>query len=228
MTEPIEPADADAAADAPAPVRFGRDQVEFGRALAYFDATFAIATTLLVTTLATGEHEWSSWSAFRSAISGPIFAYALSFLVVSTFWWANHRFVSSLQALSPNAIKVSLFMLAFVVLLPFTTEGLGAYTGVNGQVPTIVYAVNVAAVSLSAFLLFRVAIADGLYTVPLGDEEIFEHSVGVLDVPLVFLASVPIALVWTDGAARYSWLALAPLGFLERRWFARRRARGLR
>jgi len=205
------------------PIRYGRDLVEFGRALAYFDATFAIATTLLVTTLAAGPHEWANWSAFRAAISGPMFAYALSFLVVSTFWWANHRFVSSLAALSPNAIKASLLMLAFIVLLPFSTEGLGAYSGSAGQVPTVVYALNVAAVSLSAYLVFRVALADRLFAVPLSSDDVLQRTVGMLDTPAVFLISVPIALLWSDSAARWSWLALVPLALIEGRWRARRR-----
>ena len=155
----------------------------------------------MVTTLATSEHQWSSWSAFRTAtaLSGPLFAYALSFLVVSTFWWANHRFVSSLRALSPRAIRASLLMLAFVI-----------------------YALNVAAVSLPGFLLFRVAIADRRYSVPLSRDEIVERTVNMLDVPLVFVASVPIGLFWSPSAARYSWLALVLLGVAESWWFARR------
>jgi uncharacterized membrane protein len=201
--------------------RFHRDGFEFGRALTYFDATFAIATTLLVTTLASGNAQWESWTAFRSATSGPLFAYALSFVVVSTFWWANHRLVASLSWVDGRFVIAGLAMLLFVVLIPFTTEGLGTFNGVDDQVPTVVYAVNVAAVALAAFVVFRVAVADDLFTVAPTRREILERSVRMLDVPFVFLLSVPVALFWSDSAARYCWLALVPLGILERRWMPR-------
>ena len=89
--------------------------------------------------------------------------------------------------------------------------------------PTVIYALNVAAVSLAGFLLFRVAITDRLHSVPLSRDEVVERTVNMLDVPLGFVASMPIALFWSPGAARYSWLALVLLGEAEGRWFARRR-----
>ena len=200
MADAGEPVDArDAPTGQPARIRFERDEVEFGRAINFFDATFAIATTLLVTTLASGQKQWASWSAFHAAVGGPMFAYALSFVVVSTFWWANHRFVSSLEALTPRVIAASMLMLAFVVLVPFSTAGLGTSGGANGQVATVVYAVNVAGVSLSVFVTFRVALAQRLFIVAPTKEEILERSIATLDVPAVFLVSVPIALFWGRG-----------------------------
>ena len=70
--------------------------------------------------------------------------------------------------------------------------------------PTVIHVLNVSAVSLAGFLLFRVAITDRLYAVPLSRDEIIERTVSMLDVALVFLVSVPIALFWSPGAARYS------------------------
>jgi uncharacterized membrane protein len=176
---------------------------------------------LLVTTLATGSEQWSSWSAFRHAIGGPIFAYALSFVVVSSFWWANHQFVSSLKAMSPRVIGTTIIMLGFVVLLPFSTAGLGAGPS-DSEVATVVYAVNVAAVSMSVFLMFRVALAERLFNVAPSKEEILERTVRILDAPFVFLASVPVALFWSASAAKYVWLLLIVTVLLELRWFARR------
>jgi uncharacterized membrane protein len=224
MADAGEPVDArDAMAGQPARIRFERDEVEFGRAINFFDATFAIATTLLVTTLASGQKQWASWSAFHAAVGGPMFAYALSFVVVSTFWWANHRFVSSLEALTPKVIAASMLMLAFVVLVPFSTAGLGTSGGANGQVATVVYAINVAGVSLSVFVTFRVALAQRLFIVAPTKEQILERSIATLDVPAVFLASVPIALFWDADYAKYFWIVLIPAGAVERRWFERRR-----
>ena len=49
---------------------YERDDVEFSRATAFFDATYALATTLLVTTLDPGPDGWSSWSD-AAGLGGP-------------------------------------------------------------------------------------------------------------------------------------------------------------
>ena len=191
------------------PDRYDRDGVEFGRSLAYMDATFAIATTLLVTTLDPTAREWSNWSRFWDSEQGPLLAFALSFLVISSFWWANHRMVSTLRALSPRFVLRSLVLLAFVALVPFTTEGLGEFTDASLQVSTVVYALNIAAVSLASTSLTVAAYRDGLFR---------RRVISLLATPLVFLASVPVALFISGTAARLMWLALILTGGLSARW----------
>jgi uncharacterized membrane protein len=208
------------------PERFERDGVEFGRSLAYMDATFAIATTLLVTTLNPSELEWSSWSRFWSDAQGPLLGFGLSFVVVSSYWWANHRLVSKLDELSSRFIIWSLVMLAFVALVPFTTEGLGESSQNRAQVSTVVYALNIAAVSLAATWLAIVAYNDGLHRDPPSRAEHRRRAVASLDTPLVFLISIPIALLVSGNAARFSWLLLVVTGLLSARWFGRAREDG--
>lgn len=199
---------------------FTRGDIEFGRAVAYVDATFAIATTLLVTTLDLGSAGWASWSGFADAAQGPLLAFGLSFVVVSMFWWFNHRFVASLRIFSGRFVVLSVAMLAFVVLIPFSTQGLGEF---SGEVPTVVYALNVAAVSLMGLALFHLAVKDDLFRGRPSSEAILEKTVGTIDTPIVFLLSVPVALFWSAGIAKLLWLSLFGTSFLSGRWVRRRR-----
>jgi uncharacterized membrane protein len=202
-------------------VRFDRDSVEFGRALAFFDATFAIATTLLVTTLSPGEQGWASWSNLVDAVGGPLVAFGISFVVIASYWWGNHQFVAGLRCLSPRLVVGTLWLLAFVVLLPFTTEGLGEGLG-SAEVTTVVYALNVALVSSTELVLYRIAVAQGLFVIAPSTTEIMTSTVCQLLPAAVFLLSIPVALLGGPIAARWMWLTLLVIAPLAGRWAARR------
>lgn len=198
--------------------RYERDDVEFSRATAFFDATYALATTLLVTTLDPGTDGWSSWTNLQDSVGQQLVAFVISFAVVAGYWWLNHTFVSSLKGLSPRIIGGAVTGIAFIVLIPFTTEGMA----LGGEVPTIVYAVNVALVSLSATALYLIAWKEDLYLVR-PDRTVFAASIwGSLVTPAVFLASIPVAIVDSPDRARWLWVLLFPLNVLSGRLEQRR------
>ncbi len=199
----------------PSPIE--RDSVEFGRAIGFFDATFAIAATLLVTTLVPVDAAWTSWSNFWSTLDGPLLAFAISFWLVTAYWWGNHRFVATLRGFSPRLVVVSLVFLAFVVLVPFSTRGFGT-TNSSSEVTTVVYAINVALVSAMATVLPWFARADDLFLVRPSLAELRVRSLDRLTPTVVFLVSIPIALFGAPSAARYFWLALIPLGHFGGNW----------
>jgi uncharacterized membrane protein len=209
--------------DPTSPLRYERDSIEYARAVNFLDASFAIATTLLVTTLAGDSDSWASWSAFRKAEAGPLLAYVLSFVVVGSFWWASHRAVGELRALSPRYIASNMLSLGFIVLLPFTTAGLGNFGRSTGQVPTVVYALNVAAISVANYLSYRTALAGDLFLVRPRATDIWQRTVELLDTPTVFLASIPVAVLTTPHLAYLVWLLLLPIGIVTGRLFARTR-----
>ena len=198
--------------------------MEFGRSLAYVDATFAIATTLLVTTLIPGAEAWKDWTNFWDTQQGPLLAFALSFVVISSFWWANHRLVAALGTISARFVIASLVMLAFVALVPFTTDGLGSLDGSDGEVATVVYALNIALVSLSSTALVWVAYRDRLFRRQPTPEDFRWTIVTVIDTPLVFVISVPVAIFISVPLARWMWLLLILTGSLTNR--SRRRSMG--
>ncbi|MEX2102270.1 MAG: TMEM175 family protein, partial [Actinomycetota bacterium] len=192
------------------PARPSRDErggSEFDRALSFFDATFALALTLLVTTLDVGTETrvWSSLANLNDAVGSQAVAFVISFIVIGAYWYGNHRFVAQLDALDGRLIVVELAMIASIVILPFSTEVVGDPTIANEPLPVAVYALNIAIVSMLDTLLSVTAYRRGLFAHPPSPSY---HRADVIDSVLpaiVFLASVPLAYLWSPIGARYSW-----------------------
>lgn len=198
-----------------APTRFGRDTVEFARTASFFDATFSIAATLLVVTLSSETVDWSDWSKFLEAEWASLLSFVISFVVICAFWWANHRLVATLDAMSSRFVVAGLMMLGFVVLLPFTTGGLGDVDSrSSGEIAAVGYALNVALVSLASMLLLVVAAREGLYRRAPTSAQLRGKLIGLVDTPVVFLLSIPVTLLVGPVWGRYSWLLLGVTGGL--------------
>ena len=127
-------------------------------------------------------------------------------------WLRHHSFFRELRGISRPLALLNLLYLGFVALIPFPT-GLIAERG-DESAAVIVYALTIALSSAVAAQMRVVAERDGL-----SDPEPWS-PLERFAVPLVFLASVPIAIV-SPTAATISWLALIPVG----RWLDRAAAR---
>ncbi len=194
----------------PGTPRFARGTPEFDRALAFFDGTYAVALTLLVTTLDRSDvpGAWADPAALWAAIGTELAAFFLAFAVVAFYWRANHGFVGRLQQLSGRLITVNLVMLAFVVLLPFSTDALGEH---HQPLATAVFAGNVAVISSTEAVMSLLAWRDGLMSAPPSPRRLRLELVAQLVPPAVFLASIPVAYLASSAAARLSWLVLVVL-----------------
>jgi uncharacterized membrane protein len=204
----------------PGAPRFARGTPEFDRALAFFDGTYAVALTLLVTTLdsTTVPGAWADLAALWAAIGSQIVAFFLAFAIVAFYWRSNHAFVARLHHLSGRLITVNLVLLAFVVLLPFSTDALGEH---QEPLATAVFAGNVAVISATEAVMSLLAWRNGLPSAPPSPRGIRLELVAQLVPPAVFLASIPVAYLVSSPAARLSWLTLVVVnpvvGILVRR-----------
>jgi uncharacterized membrane protein len=183
-----------------------------GRSLAFIDAVFAVALTLLATTLETNPEAWASWSRWWDTVGAQLVAFGISFLLVASYWWANRRFVASLRHLSDRVVVVTLTLLAFVVLIPFTTNALGDTVEGADVLTTVVYAINIAVVSCLEIVLYEVARAEGLFRTAPDAARRRRDLVNLAAVPAVFLASIPVTLLVSPELGRWSWIALAVIG----------------
>ena len=174
--------------------------------MAFFDATYAVALTLLVTTLhgTDAPDTWRDLAGLWAVFGHQIVAFFLAFTIVAFYWRASHAFVAGLQHLTGRLITVNLVLLAFVVLLPFSTNVLGEH---QEPLATAVFAANVAVISSTEAAMSRLVWREGPSALPSPQGRRLDLAFQLLP-PAIFLASIPVAYLVSSSVARLSWLAL--------------------
>jgi uncharacterized membrane protein len=184
--------------------------VEFSRIVAFSDGVFAIAITLLVLALNIPEHTDDLTGVLENQ-EGDLLAYALSFAVLGRWWLSHHRFFSALERFDGPLMGLNLFYLAWIALVPFTSEVLGDY---GDRAPAVVlYAANMAGVALTFAAQLVYAHERGLMRPRLrGLERRYAAPVTFLSAG-VFLVSIPVAFL-SPLVAILMWLLI----FFTGRW----------
>jgi uncharacterized membrane protein len=180
------------------------NEIEFSRIVAFSDGVFAIAITLLVLGLGVGKGLSSEQlvDALTSQWDNLI-AYAISFAVIGRFWVVHHRFFSEVHSFDGRLLGLNLFYLAWIVLLPFSSQVLGEY---GGETPSVVlYSLNLAGVVLIGLWMSVDARRRGLTTID--DETHEENRIRSTYIAGIFLLSIPLGFV-APRAAPYLWLLL--------------------
>jgi uncharacterized membrane protein len=198
------------------------DEAGFDRAVGFFDATFALALTLLVTTIQVEDREeaFSSVDALWDAIGSQLISFAIAFAVISTYWLVHHRLFRRFSRLDYPTIVANLFLMAAVVLLPFCTESVGDLE-TDLPLPVVVMALDIVAVSGLSTFIYWLAIRRGLFVEEPDRAGVLAQSVAGLLPAIVFAASIPIAYLVSPRAAALSWLSLLVLAPLAPRLAAR-------
>jgi len=207
--------------------RYERDTVEFARAVAFFDAVYAIALTLLVVNIDPPEAaDWVSLDALLSSGLGwQLLGFAISFAVIAVFWRVNHRIVAVFTALTSGTIVANLIAIAFVVLIPFSTQGISDADTADEPLAVAIYAVDTSLAVLAQTAMFAVARHDRVLRDPLPPRADRVKLIDTLTTPVVFLASIPIAYAFGADWGRYTWATLLIIGPLSGRWADRTIAR---
>jgi uncharacterized membrane protein len=183
-------------------------EVEFNRIVAFSDGVFAIAITLLVLTLEVPAGVDDVGQELRDR-ADEFLAYALSFAVLGKLWLSHHRFFGSLGRFDGTLLTLNLLYLAFVALVPFTSDLLGEYSGQG--VAVILYALNLGALSAVFTISVRYSVNHEL--VHEWARRHTEQYAGWADffIAGVFFVSIPVALV-SPTAATLVWLAIFLVG----------------
>jgi uncharacterized membrane protein len=187
-----------------------RDQaeVEFSRIVAFSDGVFAIAITLLVLGLEVPPDTTDLGQALRDR-GNELFAYAISFAVLGKLWLAHHRFFSSLARFDSTLMGLNLLYLAWIALVPFTSEVMGDYGDESSAV--IVFAINITGISLTFALQIYYSYRRDL--VRPEAHELERRFVGPANFffTAVFAASIPVALL-SPTLASLMWLGVFLVG----------------
>ena len=180
------------------------NEIEFSRIVAFSDGVFAIAITLLVLAINVPDH--LADERLVDALWGQradFLAYALSFAVIGRFWLVHHRFFGEVTAFDGRLLALNIFYLAWIALIPFSSEVLGDHGGESAAI--VVYAVNLSGVVLTGLWMQASAHAAGLTAIDVATHRELRYR--SLYIAAVFLASIPVALI-APGVAPFMWLAL--------------------
>lgn len=194
---------------------FPRDSVEFDRIINLSDGVTAIALTLLVLSLevpspAPGTSTDADIGALLGSLGTPLFAFALSFVIIASSWFGHHRFVARLRGLDAAMVTWNFAYLFLLVSIPFASDLIGSY----GDNPSAVavYAAIMGALYLIGLPGYELARRRGLLVdrPPPAEERMGRLTQAIP--ALCFLTSIPLVLVTHSTAVGYwTWVAIWPL-----------------
>jgi TMEM175 potassium channel family protein len=178
------------------------------RIVVFSDAVMAIAITLLALDLRLPDGADLSGGDFAKVLADlapHYWAFVLSFAVIGAYWFGHHRIFRFVVGWTPGLLFVNLLFLFFVVQLPFLTSVLGA--GGTQWAPTALYAFGLAAMGLSMAAIWAHASRQRLLVPDVDRRFVRALQLRLLMVPLIFIATVPLAFV-SPGLAQISWTVL--------------------
>jgi uncharacterized membrane protein len=173
---------------------------QLDRVNAFSDGVFSIAATLLVLSIDIPNGTNANLTRDLANLERPVFAYFVSFAVVSVFWLHHHRLLGRLAASDQGFAVRNLVFLSFVALLPAPTQLLARYP--DKTAPVIIYAINVMVLAALSMHLSRYADASGLTDAPaedLGESWVVRYSVFLafgISIPIAFLDPRDATWVW--------------------------------
>lgn len=193
----------------------------------FFDAVYAFALTLLVVNIDPPDaSEWRDLGTLlASGLEWQFLGFAISFIVIAVFWRVNHGIVAQIRAVTPGTVTTNLIAIAFVVIIPFSTQGVSDVETADEPLAVAVYAVNISLAVLAQSAIYYRARHDGVLDRPLPRRAEAVRLVDTLMTPAVFLISIPIAYTFGADWGRATWALLIVINPLSGRWAARRVAR---
>jgi uncharacterized membrane protein len=103
-----------------------------------FDAIFAFAMTLLVTGFVIEPISDSEapvlLQAYIASMGPEFISFFIAFFVLASFWLVHHRQFHYVRIVDPALVWLTLLILTFTVLMPFTTNVSGDYPDVQAAV----------------------------------------------------------------------------------------------
>jgi uncharacterized membrane protein len=190
-------------------------EIEYDRVLFFSDAVFAIAITLLIVDLRVPDvpHVQSGQLLRRSIPQIGGFAY--SFAAIGLFWLAHHGLFRHIKGLDRPLVLLNLLFLGTIAFVPYPTALLSA---AGDQVSaTVFYAASLATVGLAEAAVWLYAIRIRELAMPRLSPAMRRWVLlRILRTPMVFLLSIPVALIQPN-LAKYFWLLIFVGGFVLRR-----------
>ena len=192
--------------------------VEAGRVLAFSDAIFAIAITLLTLNLEVppGLRGPDFTSALHQVL--PAFgAYVLSFVILGQLWLAHHRIFGVIARVDYTVLVRNLVFLGLIAIMPFPVRLLSDYT--KRPLAVAIYAVAfICAMQLQRLIWLDVTRPEHreLLREPVPDEVRAGFGRVLLGLLVVFGAAVPVGM-FAPKYASLVWAVIIPLRLVAAR-----------
>jgi TMEM175 potassium channel family protein len=193
----------------------GRSAAEasYDRLIAFSDAVFAIAATLLVIDLRPPTAEAGQYEAALAAYlrhPQPFIATAIGFLVVASYWSSHRRVFLLVGGTSGLLVWANGLTLFGVAIQPFLTAALAEHD--PNRTSVVLYAGAQVATGLAQLGLWATASRQpSLLTEDATPRRVRYLSVQLLRAPMTFALSIPVTLLVGPEAGMASWAAMVAL-----------------
>jgi uncharacterized membrane protein len=168
-----------------------------GRLATYSDAIMAVVATLLVLGIAVPEdHPFSEEGlfSFLARMRQDMTAYALSFLIITSYWMQHHVIFLFLNRANRTFTWLNFVFLFFVTLIPFATKLMAVYRQ-DMHVVLIYGLLQVACGVLLSVLWWYANWRPLLATTPLDPLVARSMTIRILLGPIINLAAVGVSLI---------------------------------
>lgn len=187
--------------------------------LAFSDAIFSIAMTLLVVGIAVPVISTSDDVGQLADALGDLrpdmISFAVSFTVIGRYWIAHHQFCSRLTAVDQRFLSLNLIYLGFIAFMPFPTALLGDYA--DNSLAVAAYALIVVVISGMEVVLIQYARNAGLMHLEMSDRA-YGWGIKMALTPVLFFGlSIPLAFL-SPTLAFGCWIAGLPFQLIVQRW----------
>ena len=189
--------------------RSGEDTRGLDRIIFFSDAVFAIVMTLLILDISVPDIPQDSATAELPArvlgLWPQFFSYALSFLVIGTYWMAHHGTFRYFGTYDRMLMWLNLLFLLSISFVPFPTALLGEYG--EQQFAVVLYALSLAVPRLLLAVVSWYATKRNLLIENLDSRISRYHLARSLGISAFFLLSIVVSY-FSVSAAVLSWLLM--------------------
>jgi uncharacterized membrane protein len=171
------------------------------RIQALTDGVFAIAMTLLVLNLkvppVTEESAAQVLPKLVLRLWPDFFNYALSFILLATFWIVHHRQFHFIKAINQRLLWINILGLMFIALIPFSTSLIAEHGDV--QIAALVFECNLLAIGLIFYVHWSYATGKHhLINPDLSAQRILLNKKRNLVMPVVSLIAIGLSFLTPD------------------------------
>jgi uncharacterized membrane protein len=181
-----------------------RKEFQLERLILFSDAVFAIAITLLVIEIKIPDiHKDVSDKLLLQSLGHLIpkfVGFIISFMLIGLYWTVHHRMFGFVTSFDGKLLRMNLFFLFFIALMPFSTGFYGEYSGPDMflnelKVPMTFYVLNFFCMGMiNYFMWVRICNPKNKLADPPVDSHVAaQGKARSLVVPFIFLLMLPMA-----------------------------------